>query len=150
MIPKHFKTKAIICCFTPTLTVILEVLVSFGVIGSNIGSIMLQILAGGFLVTLILDLILFYKRKGLTFTERLKKKETMPLFILTLLVIIPASIAVFFFQAKSIDIEETATMSRKYNQDCLIGFYDQHDLWHVFSASAIYLGYFTLYKSYKY
>ena len=151
MIPKHAKTKACLCCFAPTLTVTMEVLVSFKMVPSNIGSWCLKVLAFGFVLALIVDLVIYYKNCSCgSFIKRLKEKNTLPFFILSILVTIPASIAVFFFQAKSMDSKETPVMSREYNQNCLLGIYDQHDLWHIFSSSAIYLGYFTLYKSYSY
>ena len=145
MIPKHAKTKILLCCVVPTISVIMEVLGSFQVIPRGIGSWFLKILVLGFLVTLIVDLVLYYRKwKGNYCLERL------PFLILAILVLVPGSIAVFFFQAKSSDTKVTSVMSREHNQDCLVGIYDQHDLWHVFSSSAIYLGYFTLYKRYSY
>lgn len=151
MIPKHAKTKACLCCFAPTFTVTMEVLVSFKMVPSNIGSWCLKVLAFGFVLALIVDLLIYYKKCSCgSFIKRLKEKNTLPFFILSILVTIPASIAVFFFQAKSMDSKETPVMSREYNQNCLLGIYDQHDLWHIFSSSAIYLGYFTLYRSYSY
>ena len=145
MIPKHAKTKILLCCVVPTISVIMEVLGSFQVIPRGIGSWFLKILVLGFLVTLIADLVLYYRKwKGNYCLERL------PFLILAILVLVPGSIAVFFFQAKSSDTKVTSVMSREHNQDCLVGIYDQHDLWHVFSSSAIYLGYFTLYKRYSY
>ena len=145
MIPKHAKTKILLCCVVPTISVIMEVLGSFQVIPKGIGSWFLKILVLGFLVTLIVDLVLYYRKwKGNYCLERL------PFLILAILVLVPGSIAVFFFQAKSSDTKVTSVMSREHNQDCLVGIYDQHDLWHVFSSSAIYLGYFTLYKRYSY
>ena len=65
MIPKRSKTKIFICCFTPTLTVTMEVLVSFGILSSNIGSHLLKALACGFLVALVADLICFYRKQDL-------------------------------------------------------------------------------------
>ena len=39
-----------------------------------------------------------------------------------------------FFKDKSIDTGLSPSESRRFNQDCLIGIFDQHDLWHLFSA----------------
>ena len=120
------KTKAFLCCFAPTLTVTTEVLVSFQILSGNIGSWCLKILALVFLVAMILDLVIYYRKwKFGSFIKRLKEKNTLTFFILSVLVTIPASIAVFFFQAKSMDSKETPVMSREYNQNCLLGIYDQ-------------------------
>ena len=145
LIPKYGLTKVLLCCVVPTISVVIEVLGSFQVIPRGIGSWFLKILILGFLVTLIVDLVLYYRKwKGNYCLERL------PLLILAMMMLVPGSIAVFFFQAKSAETKVTSVMSKEHNQECLVGIYDQHDLWHVFSSSAIYLGYFTLYRRYSY
>ena len=51
--------------------------------------------------------------------------------VLTIVFMVLAGI---FFKDKSISTGGTPAESRNYNQECLIAIFDQHDMWHLFSA----------------
>ena len=40
----------------------------------------------------------------------------------------------YFFKDKSVDTGLDPSDSRNFNQDCIIGIFDQHDMWHLFSG----------------
>ena len=64
----------------------------------------------------------------------LRLKSRCFLATIIVLTIVFLVLAGYFFKDKSISTGGTPAESRNYNQDCLIGIFDQHDMWHLFSA----------------
>ena len=68
--------------------------------------------------------------------ENCTKWSTFPWCLMLNLVTfcISFGVSIKFFTQKSIDNSTDQATSREFNQDCIIGFFDQHDIWHFSSA----------------
>ncbi|XP_037772501.1 SID1 transmembrane family member 1-like [Penaeus monodon] len=93
-----------------------------------------------FLTNLLLY-IAFYIIMKLRHRERL---QLQPLVYL-LLCLFGWSAAIFFYVHHTTTWELTPAHSRQFNQECvLLHFYDTHDIWHFFSAAAMFFGFMLL------
>ena len=56
-----------------------------------------------------------------------------------------AAIAIWFYRSRSADRNLTPAKSRDLNMECsYLDFYDNHDLWHFFSATGVFMGFLAL------
>ena len=60
-------------------------------------------------------------------------------------------VSIKFFTQKSMDNSIDQAKSREFNQECIIGFFDQHDIWHFSSCillvtQLVFLKYFQKYR----
>ncbi|XP_015268384.1 PREDICTED: SID1 transmembrane family member 1 [Gekko japonicus] len=97
-------------------------------------------LLGIFICNLLLYLA-FYVIMKLRSSERLLP---IPLFCIVATVVVWAAALYFFFQNLS-SWEETPAESREKNRPCiLLGFFDDHDVWHFLSAAALFFSFLVL------
>ncbi|XP_033029535.1 SID1 transmembrane family member 1 [Lacerta agilis] len=95
---------------------------------------------GIFICNLLLYLA-FYVIMKLRSSERLL---LIPLFCIVATVVVWAAALYFFFQNLS-SWEETPAESREINRPCiLLGFFDDHDVWHFLSAAALFFSFLVL------
>ena len=56
-----------------------------------------------------------------------------------------AIIAIWFYKSRSADRNLTPAESRDLNSECsYLDFYDNHDLWHFFSATGVFMAFLAL------
>ncbi|XP_003763641.2 SID1 transmembrane family member 1 isoform X1 [Sarcophilus harrisii] len=73
-----------------------------------------------------------------------EKVLPIPLFCIIATAVVWAAALYFFFQNLS-SWEETPAESREKNRDCiLLGFFDDHDVWHFLSATALFFSFLVL------
>ncbi|KAJ7317943.1 hypothetical protein JRQ81_004105, partial [Phrynocephalus forsythii] len=97
-------------------------------------------LLGIFICNLLLYLA-FYVIMKLRSSERLLP---IPLFCIVATAVVWAAALYFFFQNLS-SWEETPAESREKNRPCiLLGFFDDHDVWHFLSAAALFFSFLVL------
>ncbi|XP_077201990.1 SID1 transmembrane family member 1 isoform X2 [Paroedura picta] len=97
-------------------------------------------LLGIFICNLLLYLA-FYVIMKLRSSERL---QPIPLFCIVATAVLWAAALYFFFQNLS-SWEETPAESREKNRPCiLLGFFDDHDVWHFLSAAALFFSFLVL------
>ncbi|CAH2218828.1 SID1 transmembrane family member 1 isoform X1 [Pelobates cultripes] len=97
-------------------------------------------LLGIFICNLLLYLA-FYIIMKLRSSEKI---QPLPLFCIFATAIVWAAALYFFFQTLS-SWEETPAQSREKNRDCtLLNFFDDHDIWHFLSASAMFFSFLVL------
>nr|XP_060619355.1 SID1 transmembrane family member 1 isoform X1 [Anolis sagrei ordinatus] len=97
-------------------------------------------LLGIFICNLLLYLA-FYVIMKLRSSERLLP---LPLFCIVATAVVWAAALYFFFQNLS-SWEETPAESREKNRPCLLlGFFDDHDVWHFLSAAALFFSFLVL------
>ncbi|XP_054858508.1 SID1 transmembrane family member 1 isoform X2 [Eublepharis macularius] len=97
-------------------------------------------LLGIFICNLLLYLA-FYVIMKLRSSERLL---LIPLFCIVATAVVWAAALYFFFQNLS-SWEETPAESREKNRPCiLLGFFDDHDVWHFLSATALFFSFLVL------
>ncbi|XP_063302405.1 SID1 transmembrane family member 1 isoform X2 [Pelobates fuscus] len=97
-------------------------------------------LLGIFICNLLLYLA-FYIIMKLRSSEKI---QPLPLFCIFATAIVWAAALYFFFQTLS-SWEETPAQSREKNRDCiLLKFFDDHDIWHFLSASAMFFSFLVL------
>ncbi|KAM6474987.1 SID1 transmembrane family member 1 isoform 2-T2 [Liasis olivaceus] len=95
---------------------------------------------GIFICNLLLYLA-FYVIMKLRSSERLLP---FPLFCIVATAVVWAAALYFFFQNLS-SWEETPAQSREKNRPCiLLGFFDDHDIWHFLSAAALFFSFLGL------
>uniref|UniRef100_A0A8C0F183 SID1 transmembrane family member 1 n=1 Tax=Bubo bubo TaxID=30461 RepID=A0A8C0F183_BUBBB len=95
---------------------------------------------GIFICNLLLYLA-FYIIMKLRSSEKLLP---IPLFCIVATAVVWASALYFFFQTLS-SWEETPAESREKNRPCiLLGFFDDHDVWHFLSAAALFFSFLVL------
>nr|XP_028568212.1 SID1 transmembrane family member 1 isoform X2 [Podarcis muralis] len=95
---------------------------------------------GIFICNLLLYLA-FYVIMKLRSSERLL---LIPLFCIVATAVVWAAALYFFFQNLS-SWEETPAESREINRPCiLLGFFDDHDVWHFLSAAALFFSFLVL------
>ncbi|XP_066469843.1 SID1 transmembrane family member 1 isoform X4 [Tiliqua scincoides] len=95
---------------------------------------------GIFICNLLLYLA-FYVIMKLRSSERLLP---IPLFCIVATAVVWATALYFFFQNLS-SWEETPSESREKNRPCiLLGFFDDHDVWHFLSAAALFFSFLVL------
>ncbi|XP_061494175.1 SID1 transmembrane family member 1 isoform X1 [Rhineura floridana] len=95
---------------------------------------------GIFICNLLLYLA-FYVIMKLRSSERLLP---IPLFCIVATAVVWAAALYFFFQNLS-SWEETPAVSRDKNRPCiLLGFFDDHDVWHFLSAAALFFSFLVL------
>ncbi|XP_053153719.1 SID1 transmembrane family member 1 isoform X2 [Hemicordylus capensis] len=95
---------------------------------------------GIFICNLLLYLA-FYVIMKLRSSERLLP---IPLFCIVATAVVWAAALYFFFQNLS-SWEETPAESREKNRPCiLLGFFDDHDVWHFLSAAALFFSFLVL------
>ncbi|XP_034267001.1 SID1 transmembrane family member 1 isoform X4 [Pantherophis guttatus] len=95
---------------------------------------------GIFICNLLLYLA-FYVIMKLRSSEKLLP---FPLFCIVATAVVWASALYFFFQNPS-SWEETPAQSREKNRPCiLLGFFDDHDIWHFLSAAALFFSFLGL------
>ncbi|KAJ6658273.1 hypothetical protein lerEdw1_020545 [Lerista edwardsae] len=95
---------------------------------------------GIFICNLLLYLA-FYVIMKLRSSERLLP---IPLFCIVATAVVWAAALYFFFQNLS-SWEETPSESREKNRPCiLLGFFDDHDIWHFLSAAALFFSFLVL------
>ncbi|XP_060125149.1 SID1 transmembrane family member 1 [Zootoca vivipara] len=97
-------------------------------------------LLGIFICNLLLYLA-FYVIMKIRSSERLL---LIPLFCIVATAVVWAAALYFFFQNLS-SWEETPAESREINRPCiLLGFFDDHDVWHFLSAAALFFSFLVL------
>ena len=69
---------------------------------------------------------------------RHKEKITIPVYIFAFFVIASSLPAGYLFTQKAKTTRVSHAVSRDMNQDCIVGMYDSHDLWHFLSAFALF------------
>uniref|UniRef100_A0A2D4EVA2 SID1 transmembrane family member 1 n=2 Tax=Micrurus corallinus TaxID=54390 RepID=A0A2D4EVA2_MICCO len=95
---------------------------------------------GIFICNLLLYLA-FYVIMKLRSSEKLLP---FPLFCIVATAVVWAAALYFFFQNPS-SWEETPAESREKNRPCiLLGFFDDHDIWHFLSAAALFFSFLGL------
>lgn len=73
-----------------------------------------------------------------------EKLLPIPLFCIVATAVVWAAALYFFFQTLS-SWEETPAESREKNRSCiLLGFFDDHDVWHFLSAAALFFSFLVL------
>ena len=90
-----------------------------------------------FLFVFMGNLMLYF---GYYFTMKFFHKEhiTPAAYIFLCFVIVSGPIAMYLFNSKAKTTRVSPAESRNLNQNCIIGMYDTHDLWHLLSAEAIF------------
>ena len=121
------KTIFVICAIIANFLVILAFTINFSKIK----------MPDFILVAFIGNLMLYF---GYYCIMKLLNYERMPLTVYILIFcfmacVIPAGL-LFTDKAKTTNVSHAA--SRNMNQDCMIGMYDSHDLWHFLSALALF------------
>ncbi|KAE8621146.1 hypothetical protein XENTR_v10004696 [Xenopus tropicalis] len=97
-------------------------------------------LLGIFICNLLLYLA-FYIIMKLRSSERI---QTLPLFCIIATAVVWAAALYFFFQTLS-SWEQTPAESREKNRSCIIlHFFDDHDIWHFLSATAMFFSFLVL------
>ncbi|XP_053311271.1 SID1 transmembrane family member 1 [Spea bombifrons] len=97
-------------------------------------------LLGIFICNLLLYLA-FYIIMKIRSSERI---QPLPLFCIVATAVVWAAALYFFFQNLS-SWEQTPAQSREKNRDCiLLNFFDDHDVWHFLSATAMFFSFLVL------
>ncbi|KAM4794743.1 SID1 transmembrane family member 1 isoform 1-T1 [Rhinophrynus dorsalis] len=97
-------------------------------------------LLGIFICNLLLYLA-FYIIMKLRSSERI---QLLPLFCIIATAFVWAAALYFFFQTLS-SWEQTPAESREKNRECIfLNFFDEHDIWHVLSATAMFFSFLVL------
>merc|ERR1719351_746693 len=65
--------------------------------------------------------------------------------VFAILALVLGLIAIHFYQARSANRNLTPAESRNLNSECnFLDFYDNHDLWHFFSAAGVFMAFLAL------